>query len=112
MANNPQVLSEARLLARRLVEVGGPKLGDAAFIKSGFEHVLNRPPTAEEESLCREFLTQQAALIANPKGLTPFDGGVAPAVAPSADPALRARESLILETLYGSVRGLFDCNEY
>jgi len=92
MANNPQVLSEARLLARRIA----PKVGDSAFIKSGFEHVLNRAPTAEEESLCREFLTQQAALVANPKGLTPFEGGVAPAVAASADPALRARESLIL----------------
>src|SRR5262249_31221545 len=41
MANNPLVLAQARLLARKL----SAQQADAAFIAAAFERILGRPPT-------------------------------------------------------------------
>jgi hypothetical protein len=94
MANSSLVLEQSRLLARRLNEKVG-KQGPAAFVKAGFEHLLGRAPTAQEQEVCEQFLARQAALVGDRKRLTAFDSGPASAVPPASEPALRARESLI-----------------
>jgi hypothetical protein len=92
LSNSALALGQARLLGRRLAkEAADP----AAFIRVGFETVLSRLPTKQEEEECAKFLADQAALLADPKRLTAFDAGPANPVPPSADPALRAREDLI-----------------
>jgi hypothetical protein len=95
MANSMLVLAQARLLTRKITK----KLGDTAtpsdFIRAGFAHVLGRVPTDEEQALCGEFLTKQAQMLADPKGLSSFTGGQNPSVSPGAAPDMRARENLI-----------------
>jgi hypothetical protein len=98
LANSSLTLAQARLLARRLTEqTGSPPTPEAAaaFVRAGFEHVLGRLPTLQEESECLRFLTEQAILVADKKKLTPFGAGSPGVVAPAADPHLRAREDLI-----------------
>jgi hypothetical protein len=92
MANSSLVLAQSRLLARDLSK---QQAAPAGFIRAGFERVLCRPPTAEEQRACEEFLVQQASLLADRKGLTPFTGGAPVPVPPAADPRQRARESLM-----------------
>jgi hypothetical protein len=65
------------------------------FIAAAFEHVLSRPPTAEERTRCEMFLGAQAALYQKPDKLTPFPPGPAGVTPPAADPMQRAREDLI-----------------
>ena len=97
LSNSTQVLAQARLLARKLAENIGPVTSatQPAFVKAGFEHVLCRPPTAQEQAFCQDFLEKQVRLLAERKGLTPFTGGASSPVPPAADPQLRAREDLI-----------------
>jgi len=101
MANSVLVQTQARLLARKLAEKNQEA---ATFIQAAFDRVLGRAPTAEEASLCGQFLTQQAALLRDPKNLSGFQGGAAGPVPPSSDPQLRARENL--------VHVLFNHNEF
>jgi hypothetical protein len=68
---------------------------DTTFVIQAFETILNRSPTAEELTECRRFLSEQTARLAKGAELTSFATGVAAGVAPSADPAQRAREDLI-----------------
>jgi hypothetical protein len=66
------------------------------FVRSSFEQVLSRAPTADEEKACCQFLKQQTALLEQPKHLSHFTAASAPAsVAPSTEPSMRAREDLI-----------------
>jgi hypothetical protein len=98
LANSTLALAQSRLLARdlmkRLNEPAGPK-NASSFTRLAFTHVLGRAPTAEEQSACEQFLANQSTLLGNPKGLATFSGGSANPVPPSADPQLRARESLV-----------------
>jgi hypothetical protein len=96
MANSALVLANARLLARKLSkEVGEKPAAAAAFVRSGFESVLGRFPTRQEQAVCEQFLKRQTALLADKKKLTAFNAGPASPVPPSADPHLRARENLV-----------------
>ncbi len=94
LANSSLALAQSRLLARALSKEAGPGADDL-FIRAGFEQVLGRPPSANEQAACRKFLADQAALLADRKKLTAFGAGAPGPVPPSAGPALRARESLI-----------------
>jgi hypothetical protein len=67
----------------------------SAFVKAGFEQVLNRAPTAPELSACLKFLGEQTAVLADGKKLTASAGGSVSPVPPAAAPAQRARENLI-----------------
>jgi len=91
LSNSALALGQARLLGRRLAQEADTP---AAFIRAGFETVLSRPPTRQEEETCARFLADQAALLADPRRLTASEGPANP-VPPSADPTLRAREDLI-----------------
>jgi hypothetical protein len=62
---------------------------------AAFEHVLSRPPTAEERTRCELFLREQPALYQQPDKLTPFPPGPAGVTPPSSDPTQRAREDLV-----------------
>ncbi len=97
LSNSTLVLAQARLLARKLTKGLGPvtPATQPAFVNAGFEHVLGRPATAQEQSFCKEFLEKQVKLLSERKNLTPFTGGVPSPVPPAADPQLRAREDMI-----------------
>jgi hypothetical protein len=94
LVNSEFTLRQARLLARTLSARLGPA-GDSAFVQAAFEQVLARPPSAAEQAAATAFLGRQAALYRESdfKGL-PLDSTPA-AAAPAAEPALRARESLV-----------------
>jgi hypothetical protein len=92
LANSPLVLEASRLLAASLTK-GAP--APDAFVAAAFERVLGRAPTAAERSECAAFLEVQARLLADPARLRAFTGGAPVSVAPSADPAQRAREDLV-----------------
>jgi hypothetical protein len=94
LANSSLALAQSRLLARSLSKEAGPGADDA-FIRAGFEQVLSRPPTTDEQVVCRKYLANQAALLADRKKLSAFTAGAPGPVPPSAEPGLRARESLI-----------------
>src|SRR5207249_4101711 len=91
LSNSSLVLSQSRLLARRLSK----DANDAAFLTAAFEQVLGRPPTALERTECETFLREQTARLADKKHLSAFNAGEPNPVPPSADPHLRARENLI-----------------
>jgi hypothetical protein len=95
MANSTLVLAQARLLTRNITKKLGETATPSDFIRAGFEHVLCRVPTDQEQALCGEFLTKQVQLLAAPKGLSSFTAGQNPSVAPGATPDVRARENLI-----------------
>jgi hypothetical protein len=92
LINSALALNGSRLLARRLAaEAPAPQ----AFISAAFEQVLGRPPTAEERGRCERFLREQAELFGQSAKLTPFPAGPDAVTPAAADPAQRARESLV-----------------
>jgi hypothetical protein len=92
LANSALALNQSRLLARQLTQKAP---GNMAFVASAFEQLLGRLPTSEERVRCERFLREQAEAVKNPAKLTPFPPGPDVVTPPSADPAQRARESLI-----------------
>lgn len=94
LANSSLALAMSRRLARELEGKAGTPFDPALFIRTAFERVLGRTPTSGEVGACQEFLTEQAALLADRGKLTPV-GGPGGIIAPSADPRSRAREGLI-----------------
>ncbi|HYM11084.1 MAG TPA: DUF1553 domain-containing protein, partial [Bryobacterales bacterium] len=68
---------------------------DEDFVAAAFDRILNRDPSAEEIRASLEYLRSQAELYSDPSRLTPFGSGLRSRVKPSADPAQRARESLV-----------------
>ncbi len=98
LANSALAQEKARVLAARLAKDGGD------FTAAAFECVLGRPPSAAERAESEKFLADQAALLAQPATLKPFEGGAATKIGPSADPAQRAREDLVMV--------LFNHNEF
>jgi hypothetical protein len=95
LANSELTLSESRLLARALSAKSGSD--SAKFTRDAFLRVLARRPTPEETRLCLAFLTEQVqrfkAQIPLPAAVTT---NLAESAKPSADPALHARENLVL----------------
>ena len=93
LVNSPLVLTQSRLVARRLAQKD-----EAAFVTAAFEVVLSRSPRDSELRSCREFLQSQRARLGEPDKLTSFgkEGRKKLAVPPSKDADERARENLVL----------------
>ena len=91
LANSDLAQNLSRALAGKL---SANAKEDEAFVRAAFETVLCRPPREAEEKASARFLATQRELFqANAAELTAapkLPGG------PSADPAQRARENLIL----------------
>ena len=96
LANGVFAQEQARLVTSKLLSAADLPAGDAGgFITRAFEHVLSRSPTEAERALCGKYLAEQAARYAGAAGLKKVATGPAAQVKPAADPALRARESLV-----------------
>jgi hypothetical protein len=104
LANSKLGLAQSRLLAKNLTEKTGGPARAKNFIDVAFRYVLGRAPTKAEQERSLGFLQQQAERLADSQALTAFDSGEAVAVAPAAEPWLRARENL--------VHVLFNHNEF
>jgi hypothetical protein len=89
LANSTLLLEKSRVLAAALSKEGGD------FVEAAFLRLLGRAPSADERKECGAFLESQAKLLAEPAKLRAVAGGAPAAVAPSADPAQRAREGLV-----------------
>jgi hypothetical protein len=113
LANSELALTQARFLARSLSgRMDEPKSGGAearaggdpsAFVTAAFERVLARAPTPAERAECRRFLDEQTKRFVGQAVTVPAKSpavatttDLADASKPSADPALRAREDLVL----------------
>ena len=95
LANSALSLSESRKLARALWgEVADQADADVRFVQLAFRQMLTRDPSETETTTCREFLTHQAAILANADALSDFGGKTTAVVKASDDPAMRARENL------------------
>ena len=92
LANGKLSLSISRIVAGQIAPVSSPS---PAFVQAAFRRVLGRPPTAAEARESLNYLATQTAMYRDPSKLTPFTNGTEAAVKPSADPAQRARESLV-----------------
>jgi hypothetical protein len=88
LANSPLALTQSRVLAGKLKD-------ETDFITAAFETTLSRRPTDAERATCEAFLKDQSSRLAEPAKLTAFPKGDTPSVAPSNDPAQRAKENLV-----------------
>ncbi len=98
MVNSSLSLAQARKLAGNMtaeLDAQPASESDRKFIAAAFERILCRPATDEETSTCLEFLTEQAARLAQSNELAAFTAGDANAVEPAANPQQRARENLV-----------------
>jgi hypothetical protein len=100
LANSPLSLAQARRLAGLIAreaprEPGASKCSDCAYVARAFERVLGRAPTAEESAECVRYITDATHRLSDRSRLASFPPGPSPAVPPAADPAQRARESLV-----------------
>jgi len=98
MANSTLSLAQARVLAKKLSDSLGNVAAEGAsrqFIEQAFVSILCREPTVDESKTCLEFLSEQAAKLADSRSLTAFSSGPAASVPPSSDPQQRARENLV-----------------
>ncbi|HEY4309234.1 MAG TPA: DUF1553 domain-containing protein [Pirellulales bacterium] len=107
LANSPIALEQSRRLAGTLWQEVATQPESASqpdanaqaaierFIGAAFEQILARSPTEQERTISAQFLTTQAARLANASQLTAFVGGEAAAVKPATDPAMRAREDFV-----------------
>jgi hypothetical protein len=100
LTNSRTAVNQARLLARKLWDEvlqreNHSDLRQSALISTAFEQVLSRAPMPAELTICIEFLQKQAELFTSAEfsrfTAAPSDG----LVAASADPRLRAYESLV-----------------
>jgi mono/diheme cytochrome c family protein len=96
LTNDQFTLKHSRLLARKLqtslaTKNADGKVPEEGFLTAAFEQILGRPPTADERSLCNDFLRRQQEVFRKAAPVPAVNGSVAP----SADPVLRARESLV-----------------
>ena len=106
LSNSPVSLSMSRILARSLsAGVGQAEGRQGRFVDRAFDAILGRAPSNRERMEARKFLLAQAGTYKGAADLEAFDAGVRnEKVPPSADPLLRARESL--------VHVLFNHNEF
>jgi hypothetical protein len=105
LANSELTIVQSRLLARSLDKQAGSNA--ALFIHEAFVRILSRAPTAAESKLCSAFLEETTRRFTAPAATAAVLAGTMPAAtgppktspttaAPSTDPALHAREDLIL----------------
>ncbi len=95
LANSELALVQSRLLARDLTKQIGAD--QQRFIHTAFERILSRLPSPAERSECLQYLTARrsgAGKTVTTAATAPADGSK-----PSADPAQRAREMLVLVLL-------------
>ena len=96
LANGVFAQEQARLLTARLLAAADLPAGEVGgFVTRAFEHILSRQPTLAERQLCEKYMADQAARYTAVVGLKKIATGPAAQVKPAADPALRARESLV-----------------
>jgi hypothetical protein len=88
LANSTLSLAQARVLAKKLSD----SLGNVAAEGASRQFI---EPTEDELKACLEFLSEQAAKLADSRSLTAFSSGPAASVPPSSDPQQRARENLV-----------------
>lgn len=94
LANSNLSWTLARQLARD-IDAAEDVADDGDFIERVFERILTRPPSAAEQAVCREFLSEQRKLLASPDGLTRFPAGGEPRVRAADDAKQRSRENLV-----------------
>ena len=100
--NGGLALDQSRKLAAKLSRDCGAD--NEQFAKTAWYRILGREPGYQERKLMLEFLSNQRRLLANGKQLDRFAGGGESKMAPSGEPAQRARENL--------VHALFNHNEF
>ena len=96
LANSVLIKTQSRRLAQSIRASLGDDDADAPFINAAFTGILNRTPTSEETAACREFLEEQASMLADPSKLSPATVGDSSKVPPAKEPRARAKENLIL----------------
>jgi mono/diheme cytochrome c family protein len=90
LANGKLSFVVARTLASRIPAGPAP-----AFVNAAFFDILGRAPSPAELRETTAYLERQTAMYRDPSKLTPFTTGPDVSLKPSADPAQRARESLV-----------------
>jgi hypothetical protein len=91
LSNSELTLRQSRVLAGKLrAQVEKKSEATAEFIQAAFEQVLGRAPTPGEKKAAYDFLIQQEAFLREVKPAAAGGDG------PSADPAMRARENLVI----------------
>jgi hypothetical protein len=103
MANSELAIRLGRLLARQLTAAlasegnsqENASASGTSFVAAAFEQVLSRAPTAAELAASEAFLLKQIELFASAKAEDLAATAKDEAVAPSADPATRARENFV-----------------
>jgi hypothetical protein len=98
LANSPIAFEQSRILAAAISRdlKSAPEIKDNdAFVATAFERVLGRSPSPEERAACETYLADQAGRLADVSKMHAFVSGAASPVKPAADPAQRARESLV-----------------
>jgi hypothetical protein len=105
LTNSKLSIEASRVLAKTLSERLSTQstTDDEAFVRASFEQILSRPPSAEESSLCREFLQRQTEIQRENRAQEFSDTKVG-APASVLPPDLRARASL--------VHALFNHNDF
>ena len=93
MSNSEMSFTQSRLLARKISGAVGDNPRE--FVAAAFERILARAPSAEEQTESVTFLHRQTELLKDSTKLTRFQSGQTSEVQASADPSLRARESLV-----------------
>jgi hypothetical protein len=95
LANNAVATDQSRLLAKQLGTMAALEPApDRVFVRLAFAQILSRDPSEAELRECLAFLESQTRLLGKAEKLTTITGGPKPRVAPSDDPAQRARENL------------------
>jgi hypothetical protein len=98
LVNAELTLQPSRIAARRLwqdivARTADESQRDAAFVDAAFEHLLTRLPNGQERQAALELLRRQVEVYrAGPPAAA---AELADASHPAADPALRAKESLV-----------------
>lgn len=98
MMNSGLALDAARHLAQQLTSTVTQTESantDAAFIRLAFETILSRSPTEQEITACLQFLSELPQQLQTADDLFPAGPQTAQRP-PSADPAQRARENLLV----------------
>ena len=96
LLNSTLSLSQSRLLAPELWQTASTgQAPQESFVRSAFLQILSRPPTDDELTACRDFLTKQSDTLSDTSDLNTFIGGTAAKITPSTDPHQRARENLV-----------------
>jgi hypothetical protein len=91
LSNSELTLRHGRVLARKLwAQVSSRPDAAEAFVQAAFEQVLGRGPTPAEQKAVAGFLVRQGKLFQGAKLVAAGPDG------PSTDPAIRARENLVI----------------